>query len=197
MTFTKDIKFNFLNADEQERYQKHLTLKEIGKEGQLKLKNSSVLCIGAGGLGSSVLIYLAAAGIGKIGIVDNDHVEKSNLQRQIVHETNAIGNLKIDSAKKRIKGLNPNIEVFTFDTRIAAENVLEIIQEFDIICDCSDNFGTRYLINDACLILNKPLVFGSVQGFEGQVSVFNLYKNSPNLRDLLPCLLYTSPSPRD
>jgi len=186
MTILKDIKFNFLNADEQERYQKHLTLKEIGKEGQLKLKNSSVLCIGAGGLGSSVLIYLAAAGIGKIGIVDNDHVEKSNLQRQIIHETNTIGNLKIDSAKKRIKGLNPNIEVFTFDTRIAAENVLEIIQEFDIICDCSDNFGTRYLINDACLILNKPLVFGSVQGFEGQVSVFNLYKNSPILRDLLP-----------
>ena len=186
MTILKDIKFNFLNADEQERYQKHLTLKEIGNEGQIKLKNSSVLCIGAGGLGSSVLIYLAAAGIGKIGIVDNDHVEKSNLQRQIVHETNAIGNLKIVSAKKRIKGLNPNIEVFTFDTRINSENVLEIIQEFDIICDCSDNFGTRYLINDACLILNKPLIFGSVQGFEGQVSVFNLYQNSPNLRDLLP-----------
>jgi adenylyltransferase/sulfurtransferase len=186
MTLLKDIKFNFLNADEQERYQKHLTLKEIGNDGQLKLKNSSVLCIGAGGLGSSVLIYLAAAGIGKIGIVDNDRVEKSNLQRQIVHETNSIGNLKIDSAKKRIKGLNPNIEIFTFDTRITAGNILEIIQEFDIICDCSDNFGTRYLINDTCLILNKPLVFGSVQGFEGQVSVFNLYKNSPNLRDLIP-----------
>jgi len=186
MSLLKDIKFNFLNADEQERFQKHLTLKEIGTEGQLKLKNSSVLCIGAGGLGSSVLIYLAAAGIGKIGIVDNDHVEKSNLQRQIIHETNTIGNLKIDSAKKRIKKLNHNIEVFTFDTRITAVNVLEIIQGFDIICDCSDNFGTRYLINDACLILNKPLVFGSVQGFEGQVSVFNLYKNSPNLRDLLP-----------
>ncbi len=186
MTFSEDFKFNFLNADEQERYQKHLTLAEIGNEGQLKLKNSSVLCIGAGGLGSSVLIYLAAAGIGKIGIVDNDHVEKSNLQRQIVHETNEIGNLKIDSAKKRIKGLNPNIKVFSFDTRITAKNVLDVIQEFDIICDCSDNFGTRYLINDACLILNKPLVFGSVQGFEGQVSVFNLNKNSPNLRDLLP-----------
>ena len=186
MKFLKDIKFSFLNADEQERYQKHLTLEEIGKEGQLKLKNSSVLCVGAGGLGSSVLIYLAAAGIGKIGIVDNDHVEKSNLQRQIVHETNEIGNLKIDSAKKRIKGLNPNIEVFTFDKRITAENVLEIIQQFDVICDCSDNFGTRYLINDACLIINKPLIFGSVQGFEGQVSVFNLNKKSPNLRDLLP-----------
>ena len=186
MKFLRNIKFNFLNIDEQERYQKHLTLKEIGNEGQLKLKNSSVLCIGAGGLGSSVLIYLAAAGIGKIGIVDNDHVEKSNLQRQIVHETNEIGNLKIDSAKKRINRLNPNISVFTFDKRITTENILEIIQEFDIICDCSDNFGTRYLINDACLIQKKPLVFGSVQGFEGQVSVFNLYKNSPNLRDLLP-----------
>ena len=193
MKFLKDIKFSFLNADEQERYQKHLTLEEIGKEGQLKLKNSSVLCVGAGGLGSSVLIYLAAAGIGKIGIVDNDHVEKSNLQRQIVHETNAIGNLKIDSAKKRIIGLNPNIEVITFNTRITTENVLEIIQEFDVICDCSDNFGTRYLINDACLIINKPLVFGSVQGFEGQVSVFNLNKKSPNLRDLLP----ESPSKND
>ena len=193
MTFLKDIKFNFLNADEQERYQKHLTLEEIGNAGQLKLKNSSVLCLGAGGLGSSVLIYLAAAGIGKIGIVDNDHVEKSNLQRQIVHETNAIGNLKIDSAKKRIIGLNPNIEVITFNTRITTENVLEIIQEFDVICDCSDNFSTRYLINDACLIINKPLVFGSVQGFEGQVSVFNLNKKSPNLRDLLP----ESPSKND
>ena len=193
MPFLKDIKFNFLNADEKERYQKHLTLEEIGNAGQLKLKNSSVLCLGAGGLGSSVLIYLAAAGIGKIGIVDNDHVEKSNLQRQIVHETNAIGNLKIDSAKKRIIGLNPNIEVITFNTRITTENVLEIIQEFDVICDCSDNFGTRYLINDACLIINKPLVFGSVQGFEGQVSVFNLNKKSPNLRDLLP----ESPSKND
>ena len=186
MKFSKNIKFNFLTTEEQERYQKHLTLKEIGNEGQLKLKNSSVLCIGAGGLGSSALIYLAAAGIGTIGIVDNDHVEKSNLQRQIVHETITISDLKIDSATKRIKRLNPNIEVLTFDKRINSENVLKIIREFDIICDCSDNFGTRYLINDACLILNKPLVFGSVQGFEGQVSVFNLHKNSPNLRDLLP-----------
>ena len=186
MTVSKDIKFNILNSDEIERYQKHLTLKEIGKKGQLKLKNSSVLCIGAGGLGSSVLIYLAAAGIGKIGIVDNDHVEKSNLQRQIVHETSTIGNLKIDSARERIKRLNPNTRVLTFDKRIIKENAIEIIREFDIICDCSDNFATRYLINDACLMLNKPLIFGSVQGFEGQVSVFNLHKKSPNLRDLLP-----------
>ena len=186
MTGSNDIKFNFLNTEEQERYQKHLTLKDIGYEGQLSLKNSSVLCIGAGGLGSSVLIYLAATGIGEIGIVDNDLVEKSNLQRQIIHETNTIGNLKIDSARERIKRFNPNCEVLTFSERINPENVLEIIQKFDIICDCSDNFGTRYLINDACLILNKPLVFGSVQGFEGQVSVFNLHESSPNLRDLLP-----------
>ena len=183
---SKNIKFNFLNTDEQERYQKHLTLKEIGYEGQLDLKNSSVLCIGAGGLGSSALIYLAATGIGKIGIVDNDYVEKSNLQRQIIHETKTIGSLKIDSAKERIKKCNPNSELFTYAERINSKNALKIIREFDVICDCSDNFATRYLINDACLILNKPLVFGSVQGFEGQVSVFNLNKNSPNLRDLLP-----------
>ena len=182
MKTSKDIKFNFLNKDEEERYQKHLTLNEIGYNGQLSLKNSSVLCIGAGGLGSSVLIYLAATGIGKIGIVDNDHVEKSNLQRQIIHETNTIGNLKIDSARERIKKFNPNSELLTFAERINPNNVLDIIRQFDVICDCSDNFGTRYLINDACLILNKPLVFGSVKGFEGQVSVFNLYKNSPNLR---------------
>ena len=186
MKISKDIKYDFLSLDEQERYQKHLTLKEIGTEGQLKLKNSSVVCIGAGGLGSSVLLYLAAAGIGKIGIVDNDRVEKSNLQRQIIHETNTIGNLKIDSAQERINKFNPNTEVLTFHERINSDNVLEIIGKFDIVCDCSDNFGTRYLINDACLILNKPLVFGSVQGFEGQVSVFNLFENSPNLRDLIP-----------
>ena len=186
MTFSNDIKFNFLNKDEQERYQKHLTLREIGYEGQLILKNTSVLCIGAGGLGSSVLLYLAAAGIGKIGIVDNDHVEKSNLQRQVIYETNNIGNLKIDSARERIKKFNPNSELLTFSQRINPNNAIEIIEKFDVICDCSDNFGTRYLINDACLMLNKPLVFGSVQGFEGQVSVFNLNKKSPNLRDLLP-----------
>ena len=186
MKVSKDIEFNFLSVDEKERYQKHLNLEEIGIDGQLKLKKSSVICIGAGGLGSSVLLYLAAAGVGKIGIVDNDQVEKSNLQRQIIHETNTVGNFKIDSALQRINRLNPNIEVFTFKTRINSENVLDIIKNFDIVCDCSDNFGTRYLINDACLILNKPLVFGSVQGFQGQISIFNLFEHSPNLRDLLP-----------
>ncbi len=184
--YKKKIDDNFLSLDEQERYQKHLNLKEIGIQGQIILKNSSVLCVGAGGLGSSVLIYLAAAGIGKIGIVDNDHVEKSNLQRQIIHETTAIGNLKIDSARERIKKLNPHIEVLTYKERINSNNIEKIIGSFDIICDCSDNFNTRYLINDACIILNKPFVFGSVQGFEGQVSVFNLMPDSPNLRDLLP-----------
>ena len=186
MAISTDLNSDFLSLDEKERYKKHLTLKEIGFKGQLKLKNSSVICIGAGGLGSSVLLYLAAAGIGRIGIVDNDQVEKSNLQRQIIHETNTVGNLKINSARERIKRFNPNIEVLTFNERINSENVIEIIKDFDIICDCSDNFGTRYLINDACLILNKALVFGSVQGFEGQISVFNLNKKSPNLRDLLP-----------
>ncbi len=186
MTISNDLKSDFLSLDEEERYKKHITLKEIGFKGQLKLKNSSVVCIGAGGLGSSVLLYLAAAGIGRIGIVDNDQVEKSNLQRQIIHETNTVGNLKIDSARERIKRLNPNIEVVKFNERINSKNIIEIIKDFDIICDCSDNFGTRYLINDACLILNKALVFGSVQGFEGQISVFNLNKKSPNLRDLLP-----------
>ena len=186
MAISSDLNSDFLSLDEKERYKKHLTLKEIGFKGQLKLKNSSVICIGAGGLGSSVLLYLAASGIGRIGIVDNDQVEKSNLQRQIIHETNTVGNLKINSAQERIKRFNPNIEVTTFNKRINSENVIEIIKDFDIICDCSDNFGTRYLINDACLILNKALVFGSVQGFEGQISVFNLNKKSPNLRDLLP-----------
>ena len=186
MAISTDLNSDFLSLDEKERYKKHLTLKEIGFKGQLKLKNSSVICIGAGGLGSSALLYLAASGIGRIGIVDNDQVEKSNLQRQIIHETNTVGNLKINSAQERIKRFNPNIEVTTFNKRINSENVIEIIKDFDIICDCSDNFGTRYLINDACLILNKALVFGSVQGFEGQISVFNLNKKSPNLRDLLP-----------
>ena len=186
MKISIDPKSNSLTLDEEERYKRHLTLNEIGFTGQLKLKQSSVVCIGAGGLGSSVLLYLAAAGIGRIGIVDNDQVEKSNLQRQIIHETKTVGNLKIDSAQERIKRFNPNIEVVTFAERINSDIILDIINEFDIICDCSDNFGTRYLINDACLILDKPLVFGSVQGFEGQISVFNLNKNSPNLRDLLP-----------
>ena len=145
MPISNNLQSTFLSLDEEERYKKHLTLKEIGFKGQLKLKNSSVVCIGAGGLGSSVLLYLAAAGIGRIGIVDNDQVEKSNLQRQIIHETNTVGNLKIDSARERINRFNPNIQVVTFHERINSNNILEIIKEFDVICDCSDNCGTRYL----------------------------------------------------
>ena len=186
MSILNDLESNPLTEDEVERYKNHLSLKEIGFKGQLKLKKSSVVCVGAGGLGSSVLLYLAAAGIGRIGTVDNDQVEKSNLQRQIIHETNTVGSLKIDSALERIKRFNPNTEVITFNKRINSDNILEIFKQFDVICDCSDNFGTRYLINDACVILNKPLVFGSAQGFEGQISVFNLNENSPNLRDLIP-----------
>tara|TARA_Y100000589_G_scaffold295789_1_gene302470 strand:- start:41 stop:1021 length:981 start_codon:yes stop_codon:yes gene_type:complete len=131
-------------------------------------------------------MYIAAAGIGKIGIADNDKVEISNLQRQVIHNNSEIGNYKTDSAERRIKELNPHCKVRNFTERINSKNAIEILSQFDIICDCSDNFGTRYLINDACIILNKPLIYGSVQGFEGQVSVFNYKKNSPNFRDLLP-----------
>jgi len=175
-----------LNKDELERYKRHISLQEIGIDGQINLKNSSVIFIGAGGLGSSAILYTAAAGLGTIGIIDNDIVEKTNLQRQIIHNTSKIGEKKILSAKQEIKDLNPHCKVFTYFERLNSSNILNIIQPYDIICDCSDNFGTRYLINDACILLNKPFIFGSVQGFEGQVTVFNLTKNSPNLRDLIP-----------
>ncbi len=175
-----------LNSDERARYKRHLSLEGFGEEGQIRLKNSSAIFIGAGGLGSSAIMYIAAAGIGKIGIADNDKVELSNLQRQVIHNNSEIGNYKTDSAERRIRELNPHCKIKTFTKRINNENVIDILSQFDIICDCSDNFGTRYLINDACVILNKPLIYGSVQGFEGQVSVFNFKKNSPNFRDLLP-----------
>ena len=186
MEVTGNNKRTTLNNDELQRYKRHFSLKNFGNEGQIKLKNSSVIFIGAGGLGSSAIIYMAAAGIGKIGIADSDKVEISNLQRQIIYSTDEIGKNKTDSAKKRIKKLNPNCIVKTFTERISITNVIDVIKDFDLICDCSDNFPTRYLINDACLILNKTLIYGSVQGFEGQVTVFNLNKNSPNLRDFLP-----------
>ena len=175
-----------LNEDDIQKYKRHISLKEIGIAGQIKLKNSSVLFIGAGGLGSSAILYATAAGIGRIGIVDHDQVEKSNLQRQVIHNINELGKNKTDSAAKRILELNPNCDVKIFTERLNIKNVLQTIKDFDIVCDCSDNFGTRYLVNDACIILSKPLIFGSVQGFEGQLSVFNLNKNSPTLRDLIP-----------
>ena len=186
MQISNSIDQKLLNKDEKERYQRHISLEEIGLTGQIKLKNSSVMFVGAGGLGSSAILYSAAAGIGTIGLIDNDKVDKSNLQRQIIHDTEVIGQNKIFSAKTKIEKLNPNCKIITYLERLSASNILEIFKNFDIICDCSDNFGTRYLINDACLIQNKPFIFGSVQGFEGQVSVFNLSKHSPNLRDLLP-----------
>ena len=175
-----------LNLDELARYARHISLPEIGITGQKKLKTSSVACIGTGGLGSPLLIYLAAAGIGRIGIVDFDVVEYSNLQRQIIHTTDSIGLLKTDSAKQRILKINPSCRVDLFNQKLTSSNALEILRAYDVICDCSDNFPTRYLINDACLILNKPNIYGSIARFEGQVSVFNLKEDSPNYRDLIP-----------
>ena len=186
MQFSINNKDDILNSDERERYKRHFSLEGFGEEGQIKLKNSSVIFIGAGGLGSSAMMYIAAAGIGKIGITDNDKVELSNLQRQVIHNNSEIGNYKTHSAERRIKELNPNCQVETFTKRINNKNAIKILSQFDIICDCSDNFGTRYLINDACVILKKPLIYGSIQGYEGQVSVFNFKKNSPNFRDFLP-----------
>ncbi len=175
-----------LSSEEIARYARHISLPEIGIKGQEKLKTSSVACIGTGGLGSPLLIYLAAAGIGRIGIVDFDVVEYSNLQRQIIHTTNSIGLLKTDSAKQQILKINPSCRVDLFNQKLTSSNALEILRSYDVICDCSDNFPTRYLINDACLILKKPNIYGSIARFEGQVSVFNLKKDSPNYRDLIP-----------
>ncbi|WP_320663718.1 molybdopterin-synthase adenylyltransferase MoeB [Prochlorococcus sp. MIT 1223] len=175
-----------LTNEELARYARHISLEEIGVRGQKILKESSVLCIGSGGLGSPIIIYLAAAGIGRIGIVDFDIVEESNLQRQVIHGNNAVGRLKVDSARERILEINPNCEVNTFEEILNKNNAIEIIKEFDIICDCSDNFPTKYLINDACVILDKPMIYGSIAKFEGHASVFNLNSRSPNLRDLIP-----------
>jgi len=175
-----------LNSEEFSRYARHISLPEIGIKGQEKMKTSSVACIGTGGLGSPLLIYLAAAGIGRIGIIDFDMVEYSNLQRQIIHTTNSIGILKTHSAKEHILKINPSCQVDLFNHKLTSSNALEILKNYDLICDCSDNFPTRYLINDACLILNKPNIYGSIAKFEGQASVFNLKKNSPNYRDLIP-----------
>ncbi len=182
----KDKKFSTFSSDELERYSRHMLLPEIGERGQKKLKSSSVLCVGCGGLGSPLLMYLAAAGIGNIGIVDSDQVEKSNLQRQVIHGSNWINKPKIESAKSRILEINPHAKVEAFDMMLNNENALEIIKPFDLICDCTDNFQSKFLINDASLILNKPNVYGAVSKFEGHATIFNLNKNSPSLRDLLP-----------
>ncbi|MFW9261433.1 molybdopterin-synthase adenylyltransferase MoeB [Nostoc sp. CALU 546] len=174
-----------LTKDDYERYSRHLILPEVGLEGQKRLKAASVLCIGTGGLGSPLLLYLAAAGIGRIGIVDFDVVDTSNLQRQVIHGTSWVGKPKIESAKNRIHEINPYCQVDLYETRLTSENALEILQPYDIVVDGTDNFPTRYLVNDACVLLNKPNVYGSILRFEGQATVFN-YEGGPNYRDLFP-----------
>ena len=174
-----------LSKDDYERYSRHIILPEVGVEGQKRLKAASVLCIGTGGLGSPLLLYLAAAGIGRIGIVDFDIVDNSNLQRQIIHGTSWVGKPKIQSAKNRILEINPSCQVDLYETRISSENALEIMAPYDVIVDGTDNFPTRYLTNDACVLLDKPNVYGSILRFEGQATVFN-YQGGPNYRDLFP-----------
>ncbi len=174
-----------LTAEEVKRYSRHLILPEVGMEGQKKLKASSVLCIGAGGLGSPVAMYLAAAGVGTLGLVDFDVVDYSNLQRQILHGTPDVGRPKLQSAKDRLKALNPGVEIRTFETALTSQNALEIFKDFDVIVDGTDNFPTRYLVNDACVLLNKPNAYGSIFRFEGQASVFGT-KEGPCYRCLYP-----------
>lgn len=174
-----------LSKEEVQRYSRHIILPEVGLEGQKKLKAASVLCIGTGGLGSPLLLYLAAAGIGRIGIVDFDIVDSSNLQRQIIHGTSWVGKPKIISAKDRILEINPYCQVDLYETRISSENALDILAPYDVVIDGTDNFPTRYLTNDACVLLNKPNVYGSIFRFEGQATVFN-YQGGPNYRDLYP-----------
>lgn len=174
-----------LSPNELVRYSRHLVLPEVGREGQLKLKSASVLIVGAGGLGSPAALYLAAAGIGRLGIVDQDVIELSNLQRQIIHSTNSTGRGKADSASERIRDLNPEVRVETFGLKLTPENALEILKPYDVIIDGSDNFPTRYLLNDASVLLAKPLVYGSIFRFEGQASVFE-GKSGPCYRCLFP-----------
>ena len=178
-----------LSHEEILRYSRHLILPDVGVEGQKKLKAARVLLIGAGGLGSPAALYLAAAGVGTIGLVDFDVVDKTNLQRQILHGTSAVGTPKLESAAARIHDLNPNVRVEPFDTRLTSENALDIIREFDVVADGTDNFPTRYLVNDACVLLDKPNVYGSIFRFEGQASVFHA-KRGPCYR-----CLYAEPPP--
>ena len=175
-----------LNHDEIRRYSRHLILHEVGLAGQKKIKAASVLCIGAGGLGSPIALYLAAAGIGRIGIVDFDTVDFSNLQRQILHTETDVGRPKAESAKETIHGINPNCEVVVHNTRLTAQNALNLIRPYDIVVDGTDNFPTRYLTNDACVLLKKPNVYGSIFRFEGQASVFAPHLGGPCYRCLYP-----------
>ncbi len=175
-----------LNNDEIRRYSRHLILPEVGLSGQKKICSTSVLCIGAGGLGSPIAMYLAAAGIGKLGILDFDAVDFSNLQRQILHGTEDVGRPKTESARETINRINPNVEVVIHNARISSENALDIIRPYDIVVDGTDNFPTRYLTNDACVLLKKPNVYGSIFRFDGQASVFAPHLGGPCYRCLYP-----------
>ena len=174
-----------LSQEEIRRYSRHLIMPEVGLEGQVKLKKASVLLIGAGGLGSPLALYLAAAGVGRIGIVDFDVVDESNLQRQIIHGTSDVGRPKLESARRRLHDVNPHITVETHETRLTSDNALELIRDYDIVADGTDNFPTRYLVNDACVLTGKPNVYGSIFRFEGQASVFAT-KDGPCYRCLYP-----------
>jgi len=187
MATTTEIKPETVTLSNEEilRYSRHLIMPEVGMEGQLKLKAARVLCIGAGGLGSPLALYLAAAGVGTLGIVDFDVVDYTNLQRQIIHTTADVGRKKLDSAAEKLKAINPFLNLRTFETRLSSKNALEIFQEFDIIADGTDNFPTRYLVNDACVLTGKPNVYGSIFRFEGQASVFAT-QEGPCYRCLYP-----------
>src|SRR5205809_4410623 len=174
-----------LDPEQRNRYSRHLLLPEVGEEGQQKLLQSKVLLLGAGGLGSPAALYLAAAGVGTLGIVDMDVVDESNLQRQILHNVERVGERKVDSAKKTLTALNPDVDVVTYDVRFGADNILDIIDGYDVVLDGTDNFPTRYLLNDASLLKRIPVVHGSIFRFDGQVTVFDPY-NVPCYRCLLP-----------
>jgi adenylyltransferase/sulfurtransferase len=174
-----------LSNEEVLRYSRHLIMPEVGMEGQLKIKAAKVLCVGAGGLGSPLALYLGAAGVGTLGVVDFDVVDFTNLQRQIIHTTADVGRKKLESAANKIKAINPNVEVRGFDTHLNSSNALELFKQFDIIVDGTDNFPTRYLVNDACVLTGKPNVYGSIFRFEGQVSIFAT-KDGPCYRCLYP-----------
>jgi adenylyltransferase/sulfurtransferase len=174
-----------LSNEEVQRYSRHLIMPEVGMDGQRKLKGARVLCIGAGGLGSPATMYLAAAGVGQLGIVDFDVVDYSNLQRQILHGTPDVGRSKLQSARDRLQAINPAVHVETYETALTSENALQILEPYDVVVDGTDNFPTRYLVNDACVLLGKPNAYGSIFRFEGQASVFAL-KDGPCYRCLYP-----------
>jgi sulfur-carrier protein adenylyltransferase/sulfurtransferase len=185
MATATDVDLPTLNAEEIKRYSRHLIMPEVGMDGQRKIKAGSVLCIGAGGLGSPAAMYLAAAGVGRIGIVDFDVVDYSNLQRQLLHTTNDVGRTKLASAKDKINALNPHVQVETFEEALSSDNAMRLFKGYDVILDGTDNFPTRYLVNDACVLMGIPNAYGSIFRFEGQASVFGA-KDGPCYRCLYP-----------